>query len=123
MKKKNEEELKKEECCCEHECTCDEHCDCGDECECNCGCCDADLPPLEEKLVLVGYKDDDLTEKAIKYLDKEEVDYAFLDLKEEKDKFFNLEGKIEVPTLLLVQTVISGIASGLDEIKEAIEGE
>ncbi len=128
MKKNNEEELK-EECCCNHECECDKQCDCGnechcdDDCECECGCCDADLPPLEEKLVLVGIKGDKLTEEAIKYLDKENVDFTFLDLKDNKtEEILKLGEKTKVPTLLLVQTVVAGIASGLDEIKEAIEG-
>ena len=103
-------------------CNCDEHCDCGcqDGKECTCHECDCgvELPPLEEKLILVGKKDNKKTEEAIKYLDKKGADYKFLDLEEEKELLLDLDG-IDIPSLLLVQTIVSGIAPGLDGIKDA----
>ena len=134
--KKNEDELEKKcTCGCNDKCECDENCECGcqdgEECtchECNCNedcdcCCGCDeFPPLEEKLVLAGVKGEKETEKAIEFLDKKKIDYAFLDLEEGKeDVFNNLNDKIEVPTLLLLQTVVAGIASGLEEIEESFE--
>ena len=133
--KKNKEltEETKCTCGCDSECTCDENCDCGcqegKECTCDCNCndkcdCGCELPPIEEKLILVGTKDEKETKKAIKYLDKKEIDYTFLDLEDgKKEGYLNLTEKIQVPTLLLVQTIIGGIASGVEEIKEAFEEE
>ncbi len=120
MKKK--EDLLEEKC----HCHLDEKCTCGDNCDCDteCDCCSQDLPPLEEKLVLVGVNGEEKTEKAIKMLDKHKIDYAFIDLDEgKKEGFFDLDKKIEVPTLLLVQTIVSDVISGLDEINDVLKGE
>ena len=119
MKKKSEEELE-EKCHCHdgEECTCGEECHCGDECDCG-----PVLPPLEEKLVLVGVKDDKDTKEAMKYLEKLKVDYKFLDLNEKDELFDKVDfTDVKVPTLLLVQTVVSGVAPGLDGIKDVFEG-
>ena len=128
MERKNEEELKEKcTCACNEDCTCGENCECGDDCtcgdDCECDCaCNSQLPPLEEKFVLIGIKDEKETKKAMKYLDSREIDYEFIDLDEgKKEGFLNLDDKIEVPTLLLVQTVISGAAFGLDEIKKHLK--
>ena len=128
---KKEEEIK-EKCTCG--CNCDENCDCGcqdgeectcHDCECGCGCddgcdcrCGLELPPLEEKLVLVGKKGDKKTKEATEYLDKKGVQYKFLDLNEDNELLSNIN-EIDAPSLLLVQTVVSGIAPGLDGIKDA----
>ena len=54
-------------------------------------------------------------------LDKHKIDYAFIDLDEgKKEGFFDLDKKIEVPTLLLVQTIVSDVISGLDEINDVL---
>ncbi len=135
MKKKNEEEIIEkecncgcgEECTCEGDCHCD-NCSCDDECSCDCGCncsCDDDcdcLEPLEEKLILIGKKSNKETKEAIKKLDSKNVVYAFIDLETEEDeRFLNLKEDIQIPSLLLVQTLVVGVASGLDEIKDIIK--
>ena len=120
MKKKNEEELLEKEC----HCMCGEECTCTDDCNCECDCCEELLPPIEERLVLIGRKKDKDTKSAITKLEKRELNYSFIDLDEEVDEMFReLVKDVDVPSLLLVQTVVAGIASGLDEINEAIEGE
>lgn len=115
--------MEKEEKC---TCGCDENCECGcmdgkectcHECECGDDCC-CEVEPLEEKLVLVGKTGDSQTKEAIEFLNKKKVDYTFLDL--EKESLFNLED-IEIPSLLLVQTIVSGIAPGIDNIKNSLK--
>ena len=127
MKKKNEELEEKCMCGCNEECTCGDNCECTDECTCGCSCgcdeeCDCcELPALEEKLVLVGNKSDKKTKEAIKKLDDKKLNYSFVDLETETDeRFIKLKEDIQVPSLLLVQTIVAGVASGLNEIEEAI---
>ena len=108
MKKKDEELEVKCHCMEGEECTC------GDDCHCT------SLPPLEEKLVLVGKRDDKATKEAMKYLEDLKVDYKFLDLDEKDELFDRIDFEdVTVPSLLLVQTVVSGVAPGLEGIKEA----
>ena len=126
MKKKNEELEEKCMCGCNEECTCGDNCECTNECNCGCSCneeCDCgELPALEEKLVLVGNKSDKKTKEAIKKLDDKKLEYSFVDLETETDeRFIELKEDIQVPSLLLVQTVVAGVASGLDEIEEVIK--
>ena len=114
MKKKDEELEVKCHCQEGEECTCGDDCHCTDDCHCG------TLPPLEEKLVLVGKKDDKATKEAMKYLEDLKVDYKFLDLDEKDELFDRIDfDDVEVPSLLLVQTVVSGVAPGLEGIKEA----
>ncbi len=126
MKKENNELEEKCHCTCGDECNCGDECTCGDECNCECNCecdcCETDLPPIEEKLLLVGLKDEENTEKAIKFLDKQEVDYLFMDLNDAKaEGFTQIDQKIEIPSLLLIQTIVSNVAFGLDEIKNVFK--
>lgn len=100
----------------EEKCHCHDggECNCTDDCHCGCS-----VPPLEEKLVLVGKKSDKKTKEAMKYLENLKVDYKFLDLDEQDEMFDKIDFEdVEIPSLLLVQTVISGVAPGLEGIKE-----
>lgn len=121
MKKKNEELEEKCTCGCNEECTCGDNCTCGDDCGCD--CCDEEyFPPIEEKLVLVGKSSDNNTKEIIDELNKKDLIYSFIDLDEKVDEMFEeISKEVEVPSLLLVQTVVSGLASGVQEIKEALK--
>ncbi len=125
MKKKDELEnvchcMDKEECTCTENCGCgcDCDCDCGCDCDCDCGC--HEFEPLEEKLLLIGKKDDFQTKEAIKLLDKQKLEYHFLDLDDDKEVLSKLTDAPEIPTLVVVQTIVADVCSGLDEIKETL---
>ena len=123
MSNKKDEELEKNcGCACGKECTCDDNCMCEDDCCCD-DCCkefEDIFKPLEEKLVLVGKKDDKQTTEAIKFLDKKHANYTFCDLNKDKDAL-NISEEVEIPSLLLVQTLVTDAAIGIAEIKEVFE--
>ena len=116
-------EILEEKCHCHsgEECNCEGACSCGDECGCD--CCDEEyFPPIEEKLILVGKSSDSDTKTIIDELNKKELVYSLIDLDEKvDDRFEKISKEVEIPSLLLVQTVVSGLASGVEEIKEALK--
>ena len=121
MKKNNNEELKK--CHCNEECNCEDDCHCDENHTCECGCCEEEFIPLEEKLILVGKESDKDTKESIKYLNEKKIDFSFYDIeKNADDKLLeDIKNKTNIPSLVFIQTIGTNLASGLDEIKDFFE--